>query len=92
MEHHTSFFVVTLALSSNWLWKVALSQGSLQKLLAVPTISQARLCLTISCVGVILMKLLSCFLGLVLYAWFVGCDPMLTGQIKKHEQVKLAFF
>ncbi|KAL0872072.1 hypothetical protein ABMA27_004498 [Loxostege sticticalis] len=87
MAHHTSFFVVTLALSTNWLWKIALSQSSLQKLLAVPTISKARLCLAISCVGVILMKLLSCFLGLALYAWFAGCDPLLTGQVKKHEQL-----
>lgn len=89
MAHHTSFFVVTLALSTNWLWKIALSQSSLQKLLAVPTISKARLCLAISCVGVILMKLLSCFLGLALYAWFAGCDPLLTGQVKKHEQVNI---
>ncbi|XP_063828101.1 sodium-coupled monocarboxylate transporter 2-like isoform X1 [Ostrinia nubilalis] len=87
MAHHTSFFVVTLALSTNWLWKIALSQSSLQKLLAVPTISKARLCLALSCLGVILMKLLSCFLGLALYAWFAGCDPLLTGQVKKHEQL-----
>ncbi|CAH1638788.1 unnamed protein product [Spodoptera littoralis] len=87
MAHHTSFFAVTLALSTNWLWKIALSQATLQKLLAVPTISQARICLAISCVGVIFMKLLSCFLGLALYAWFAGCDPLLTGQIKKHEQL-----
>ncbi|KAL4715871.1 hypothetical protein ACJJTC_014603 [Scirpophaga incertulas] len=37
--------------------------------------------------GVIFMKLLSCFLGLTVYAWFAGCDPFLTGQIKKHEQL-----
>lgn len=87
MAHHTSFFAVTLALSTNWLWKIALSQSTLQKLLAVPTIKKARLCLFLSCIGVILMKLVSCFLGLALYAWFAGCDPLLTGQIKKHEQV-----
>ncbi|CAG5025330.1 unnamed protein product [Parnassius apollo] len=87
LAHHTSFFAVTLALSTNWLWKIALSQSTLQKLLAVPTIGKARLCLAISCVGVILMKLLSCFLGLALYAWYAGCDPLLTGQIKKHEQL-----
>ncbi|CAB3259725.1 unnamed protein product [Arctia plantaginis] len=87
LAHHTSFFAVTLALSTNWLWKTALSQSTLQKLLAVPTIREARLCLSVSCVGVILMKLLSCFLGLALYAWFAGCDPLLTGQIKKHEQL-----
>ncbi|XP_047534621.1 sodium-coupled monocarboxylate transporter 2-like isoform X2 [Vanessa atalanta] len=87
LAHHTSFFVVTLALSTNWLWKIALSQSSVQKLLAVPTISKARICLAISCVGIILMKMLSCFLGLVIYAWFAGCDPLLTGQIKKHEQL-----
>ncbi|KAG7296211.1 hypothetical protein JYU34_021317 [Plutella xylostella] len=87
LAHHTSFFAVTLALSTNWLWKVALSQSSLQKLLAVSTISQARLCLTLSCAGVILMKLLSCFLGLAIYATFADCDPLLSGQIKKHEQL-----
>ncbi|VVD04989.1 unnamed protein product, partial [Leptidea sinapis] len=87
LAHHTSFFVVTLALSTNWLWKVALSQSSLQKLLAVPTINKARICLAVSCAGVILMKLLSCFLGLALYAWYASCDPLLTGQIKKHEQL-----
>ncbi|KAL4715863.1 hypothetical protein ACJJTC_014595 [Scirpophaga incertulas] len=37
LAHHTSFFAVTLALSTNWLWKIALSQSSLQKLLAIPT-------------------------------------------------------
>ncbi|CAG9793776.1 unnamed protein product [Diatraea saccharalis] len=87
LAHHTSFFAVTLALSTNWLWKIALSQSSLQKLQAVPTINKARICLTVSCFGVILMKLLSCFLGLALYAWFAGCDPLLTGQVKKHEQL-----
>ncbi|XP_068618600.1 sodium-coupled monocarboxylate transporter 2-like isoform X2 [Battus philenor] len=87
LAHHTSFFAVTLALSTNWLWKTALSQSTLQKLLAVPTIGKARLCLAISCAGVILMKLLSCFLGLALYAWYAGCDPLRTGQIKKHEQL-----
>ncbi|KAG6442187.1 sodium-coupled monocarboxylate transporter 2 isoform X2 [Manduca sexta] len=87
LAHHTSFFAVTLALSTNWLWKIALSQSTLQKLLAVPTISKARLCLMISCAGVILMKLLSCFLGLALYAWFDECDPLLSGQIRKHEQL-----
>lgn len=87
LAHHTSFFVVTLALSTNWLWKIALSQSSIQKLLAVPTINKARICLAISCIGIILMKMLSCFLGLVIYAWFASCDPLLTGQIKKHEQV-----
>lgn len=87
LAHHTSFFVVTVALSTNWLWKIALSQSSIQKLLAVPTINQARVCLTLSCAGVIFMKLLSCFLGLVIYAWFAGCDPLLSGQIKKHEQL-----
>ncbi|XP_063363751.1 sodium-coupled monocarboxylate transporter 2-like [Cydia amplana] len=87
LAHHTSFLTVTLALSTNWLWKVALSQSSLQKLQAVPTIAKARICLAISCLGVILMKLLSCLLGLALYAWFAGCDPLLSGQIKKHEQL-----
>ncbi|CAH2091295.1 unnamed protein product [Euphydryas editha] len=87
LAHHTSFFVVTLALSTNWLWKVALSQSSIQKLLAVPTINKARICLVISCVGIIFMKMLSCFLGLVIYAWFASCDPLLTGQIKKYEQL-----
>ncbi|XP_063382622.1 sodium-coupled monocarboxylate transporter 2-like [Cydia fagiglandana] len=87
MAHHTSFLTVTLALSTNWLWKVALSQSSLQKLQAVPTIAKARICLAISCLGVILMKLLSCLLGLAMYAWFAGCDPLLSGQIKKHEQL-----
>lgn len=87
LEHHTSFFAVTLALSTNWLWKMALSQGTLQKLQAVSTINKARVCLIIACVGVILMKLLSCTLGLALYAWFVGCDPLLAGKIKKHEQL-----
>lgn len=88
LAHHTSFFAVTLALSTNWLWKIALSQSSLQKLLAVPTVQKARICLITSCAGVILMKLLSCFLGLTMYAWFAGCDPLISGQIKKHEQVR----
>ncbi|XP_047993308.1 sodium-coupled monocarboxylate transporter 2-like isoform X2 [Leguminivora glycinivorella] len=87
LAHHTSFLTVTIALSTNWLWKVALSQSSLQKLQAVPSITKARICLAISCLGVILMKLLSCLLGLALYAWFAGCDPLLSGQIKKHEQL-----
>ncbi|XP_041987522.1 sodium-coupled monocarboxylate transporter 2-like isoform X2 [Aricia agestis] len=87
LAHHTSFFVVTVALSTNWLWKMALSQSSLQKLLAVSTIGKARVCLALSCLGIIFMKMLSCFLGLTIYAWFAGCDPLLTGQIKKHEQL-----
>lgn len=35
------------------------------------------------------MKLLSCFLGLAIYATFADCDPLLSGQIKKHEQVSV---
>ncbi|XP_066992320.2 sodium-coupled monocarboxylate transporter 2 [Anabrus simplex] len=82
-----TFWTVTVGASFGWVSGTAVNQGTMQKFLSLPTIGNARRALILFCVGVILLKLLSCFSGFIMYAAYYDCDPVKTQAIKRYDQL-----
>lgn len=87
----TSFWTVSIGLTTIWISNLGVSQTCIQRFLAVPDIKFARKSVWVFVAGLIFIKSASCFIGLVMYAKYETCDPVTTGQIRKVDQL-LPFF
>lgn len=87
----TSFWTVSLGLTSLWISNLGVSQTCIQRFLAVPDIKFARKSVWIFVFGLIFIKGASCLVGLIMFAKYETCDPVTTKQILKVDQI-LPFF
>lgn len=87
----TSFWTVSVGLTTLWISNLGVSQTCIQRFLAVPDIKFARKSVWIFVFGLIFIKGASCLVGLIMYAKYEACDPIATKQIQKVDQI-LPFF
>lgn len=87
----TSFWTVSLGLTTLWISNLGVSQTCIQRFLAVPDIKFARKSVWIFVFGLIFIKGASCLVGLIMYAKYEACDPVVTKKIQKVDQI-LPFF
>lgn len=83
----TSFWTVSLGLSTMWVANLGVSQGCVQRFLAVPDLKVAKNSLIIFTGGLIFIKSCSCFTGLLMYAKYESCDPYTIKKIAKLDQI-----
>ncbi|XP_058818710.1 sodium-coupled monocarboxylate transporter 1-like [Topomyia yanbarensis] len=83
----TSFWAVAFGLTTIWVAQLGVSQGCVQRFLAVPDLKVAKNSLLIFTGGLIFIKSCSCFTGLLMYAKYESCDPFTTKQINKLDQM-----
>ncbi|XP_066992319.2 sodium-coupled monocarboxylate transporter 2 [Anabrus simplex] len=86
-----SFWTVTIGGTFSWLTGTAVNQGTMQKFLSLPNIGNARRALILFCIGVMILKFSSCFMGFIMYAAYSECDPVKTQMIKRYDQLLLHF-
>ncbi|XP_047115232.1 sodium-coupled monocarboxylate transporter 2-like [Schistocerca piceifrons] len=82
-----SFWTIVLGTTANWLTVCAINQGSMQKFLSVPNLRSARICLFGFGGGIITMKAISVFTGLLIYATYHNCDPISAKAISRPDQL-----
>ncbi|GJQ68454.1 hypothetical protein Trydic_g17033 [Trypoxylus dichotomus] len=82
-----TFWAILIGWSINWIPQVAFSQGSVQKFLSLPTLSDAKKAIGIFCVGIMFSKAASILTGLIIYAKYYNCDPFYTKHVKKDDQL-----
>lgn len=70
-----------------WVSNLGVSQGCVQRFLAVPDLKVAKNSLIIFAGGLIFIKMCSCFTGLLMYAKYESCDPYTTGRVEKLDQI-----
>lgn len=87
----TSFWTVSFGLTTLWISNLGVSQTCIQRFLAVPDIKFARKSVWVFVLGLIFIKGASCFVGLIMYAKYEACDPVVSNQIQKVDQM-LPFF
>jgi solute carrier family 5 (sodium-coupled monocarboxylate transporter), member 8/12 len=87
----SSFWTVSIGLTTLWISNLGVNQTCIQRFLAVPDITFARKSVWIFVAGLIFIKGASCFVGLIMYAKYERCDPVKTKQIEKVDQI-LPFF
>lgn len=82
-----SFWTYTVGMTTTWIAKNGISQCCVQRFLAVPNINFAKKAVWIFVVGMSIIKLISCFGGLIIYARYEACDPVMSGKVEKLDQI-----
>jgi solute carrier family 5 (sodium-coupled monocarboxylate transporter), member 8/12 len=83
----SSFWTVSVGLTTLWISNLGVSQTCIQRFLAVPDIKFAKKSVWIFVLGLILIKGASCLVGLIMFAKYENCDPVITKQIQKVDQI-----
>lgn len=84
----TSFWTVGFGMTVLWLAGLGLNQSSIQRFLSVPDLKSANRSVWIFVAGMIVIKFLALYLGLLVYAKYAHCDPIKSGFIEKPDQVR----
>lgn len=83
----SSFWTVSLGLTTLWISNLGVSQTCIQRFLAVPDINFARKSVLIFVLGLIFIKGASVFVGIIMYAKYEACDPVAAKQVEKIDQM-----
>lgn len=74
-------------MSLTWISKHGVSQDCIQRFMAVKDIRVAKRALIAMAVGIIFIKCISAFGGLIIYTKYETCDPLKAGKIEKLDQI-----
>ncbi|XP_065372256.1 sodium-coupled monocarboxylate transporter 2-like [Calliphora vicina] len=74
-----------------WVGHIGLNQSCVQRIVSMPSLDHARKALTIVGVGILLMLGFNAFIGIVMFARYFGCDPILGGIVEKADKM-MPFF
>ncbi|KAJ3663247.1 hypothetical protein Zmor_007551 [Zophobas morio] len=86
-----TFWSLAVGLTTQRVATVAISQNCMQKFLAVPTFRQSVLTVIYFGVGTIIIKTITIFLGLLIYAEYSACDPLSAQKITTDNQLVTYF-
>lgn len=71
-----TFWTVTVGSICSWINFVGIHPGAVQRFVALPTYKKARNSLVYFAVGLTVVKLLTCAIGMLMYAKYKDCDPV----------------
>lgn len=74
-----SFWTVSIGTMFSWINYIGIHPGTVQRFVALPTYKKARNALLYFAVGLTVVKLLTCSIGLLIYAKYRDCDPVRAG-------------
>lgn len=83
----TSFWTLTVGMTTAWIAKLGVSQCCIQRFMAVPNIEVAKKAVWVFAFGLGALKLGAILLGLIIYTKYAACDPVTSKQIKKPDQI-----
>ncbi|XP_011269020.1 sodium-coupled monocarboxylate transporter 1 [Camponotus floridanus] len=81
-----TFWGTTVGMTATWLGHLAIHPGAVQRFLSVPREIDAKHGIVITAIGMIIVKLISVFTGLIMFAKYHDCDPFLTKAISRTDQ------
>lgn len=82
-----NFWSVSIGGTTTALGFMAVNQSLVQRFLSLPTFKKAQKSLIFLAVGTIFIKCITCFMGLVIFATYFGCDPLKTKAITRSDQL-----
>ncbi|XP_024877415.1 sodium-coupled monocarboxylate transporter 1-like isoform X2 [Temnothorax curvispinosus] len=80
-----TFWGMAIGMTVIWLGNIGIHPGTVQRFLSVPREIDAKR-IVITAVGLILVKLICVFTGLIMFAKYHDCDPFLTKSISRTDQ------
>ncbi|XP_017769090.1 PREDICTED: sodium-coupled monocarboxylate transporter 2-like [Nicrophorus vespilloides] len=82
-----TFWSMLIGFSVYYITHFSINQGSVQKLLSLPTFRDSKKAVLAFGVGITIVKMTCVFTGLIIYAKYYNCDPITTGQVQKTDQI-----
>ncbi|KAL7728675.1 hypothetical protein ACLKA6_004056 [Drosophila palustris] len=74
-----------------WIGKVSLDQSCVQRIVSLPSYTHAKKSLLVAGVGFLIIMFFNAFAGIIMFARYYGCDPMLAGLVSKPDKL-MPFF
>ncbi|XP_069699566.1 sodium-coupled monocarboxylate transporter 1-like isoform X2 [Periplaneta americana] len=82
-----TFWIVLIGGTSQSITYISVGQGMVQRFLSLPTFKETLKAHVILAVGFMLIKSISSFMGLTIFATYYGCDPLKTKAIARSDQL-----
>ncbi|KAF5284019.1 hypothetical protein FQR65_LT13626 [Abscondita terminalis] len=82
-----TFWGIVFGMGVTYIGNLGINPSSIQRFLSLPTYDQAKKSVIIYGVGTIIAKLLSGFIGMLIFARYMDCDPLTAGFIKRTDQL-----
>uniref|UniRef100_A0A914UKK3 Sodium-coupled monocarboxylate transporter 1 n=1 Tax=Plectus sambesii TaxID=2011161 RepID=A0A914UKK3_9BILA len=70
-----------------WVATYTTNQTAVQRYTSVSSLRKAQLSLFLVLPGMLTMMPLVCMVGIVMYAYYANCDPLVLGKIKNRDQL-----
>jgi len=87
----TTFWTQTIGGTAKNLTLYASSQAVIQKFLSTKSIADGRKAVWLSAVTTTLLMIMVVLIGSIMYTYYMDCDPLLSGQIEKLDQLMPLF-
>ncbi|XP_063052157.1 sodium-coupled monocarboxylate transporter 2 [Engraulis encrasicolus] len=86
LRRHT-FWTVTIGGTFTWLGVYGVNQSTIQRCISCKTETHARLALYFNLLGLLVILACAVLSGLIMYAYYVSCDPWTAGQVQAPDQL-----
>ncbi|XP_053994281.1 sodium-coupled monocarboxylate transporter 2-like [Hylaeus volcanicus] len=87
LDIRNSFWGMSVGMTVTWISGLGINQVSMQRFLAVPNIREAHKTIGFMAVCLIIIKWISVFTGLIMFARYHKCDPISTHVISRSDQL-----
>jgi solute carrier family 5 (sodium-coupled monocarboxylate transporter), member 8/12 len=85
-SRHT-FFSVIIGGFFYWTSLLCVNQATVQKAMSLRSLSKAKVALTLSVFGLVLVFLMNFYTGLMMFSKYQTCDPLKSGKINDIDQL-----
>ncbi|TKR58492.1 hypothetical protein L596_029931 [Steinernema carpocapsae] len=86
---YNSVWISLIGGTLHWTCFYGLNQMALQRYCSMPSLRSARIVMTFTVPAFLFMASMCCFIGLLMIAYFNGCDPLALGEIDSPDQMSI---
>ncbi|EDX15158.1 sodium-coupled monocarboxylate transporter 2 [Drosophila simulans] len=86
-----TFWGATMGGIFMWTGHIGLNQSCVQRIVSLPSYSHAKKSLIVSGLGFLIISFFNTISGIIMFARYYGCDPMLAGLVSKPDKM-MPFF
>ncbi|KAH8313670.1 hypothetical protein KR067_009996, partial [Drosophila pandora] len=86
-----TFWSATMGGIFMWTGHIGLNQSCVQRIVSLPSYFHAKKSLIIAGIGFLIICLLNTVSGIIMFARYFGCDPLLAGLVSKPDKM-MPFF
>lgn len=88
---HYSLWTMVVGASIHYTSHLTINQSLMQRYSSNKCLKNAQISMAGGCLGMAIGHFLTVFCGLIMYAFFYLCDPLLDGQVAKGDQLMALF-